>query len=470
MKRLLIVSLLLGSVTVGAEDLKVEVRRSALLPVETKAEKAARMAWWTDARFGMFIHFGLYAMPARHEWTKYIERISDEDYTKRYFTRFNPDLFDARAWVRAAKAAGMKYMVLTTKHHEGFCLWDSKHTDYKITKTPFGRDLVREFADACHAEGMRLGFYYSLLDWHHPHCLVDRHNPMRPKEEYTMSVEECAAALAKLNVGRNMDIYRQYMKDQITELLTNYGKVDLLFYDFTYEHPNYLVGKDWDSEGLLALTRKLQPGIIVNDRLGLRNVEGGWDIDTPEQISVPKCPTFNGEDMCWEVCQTFSGSWGYARDEETWKDPRQLVTMLVDCVSKKGNLLLNVGPTARGEFDLRAMERLTAMGRWTRANGRAIYGCTAAPEGFAAPEGTKLTYNPRTNRLYVHILDYPVKVLPIAFADRVDYAQFLHDGSELKIELPRTVSNEVRKDMPASLHLPVRRPAVEVPVVEMFLK
>ena len=174
--------------------------------------------------------------------------------------------------------------------------------------------------------------------------------------------------------------------------------------------------------------------------------------------------------MYWEVCQTFSGSWGYARDEETWKDPRQLATMLIDCVSKKGNLLLNVGPTARGEFDWRASERLDALGRWMRANGRAIYGCTAAPEGFVAPEGTKLTYNPKANRLYVHVLDYPVKVLPITFADRVEYAQFLHDGSELKIDVPRTISNEIRKDMPASLHLPVKRPAIEVPVVELFLK
>ena len=171
------------------------------------------------------------------------------------------------------------------------------------------------------------------------------------------------------------------------------------------------------------------------------------------------------------MSQTFSGSWGYHRDEDTWKSPRQLLDILIDSVSKKGNLLLNVGPTARGRFDDRACARLDAMGRWMDANGRAIYGCTAAPEELRrqCPEGCKMTYNPKSNTLYLHILEWPIKVLPITFSDKVEYAQFLHDASEVRIKPPRNVSGTIRKDMPPSLMLPVRKPDVEIPVIEMFL-
>lgn len=468
--KLTVFALALGSSLAAMAAEKIEIRRSALLPVETKEAKAARMAWWTRDRFGMFIHFGLYAMAARHEWVRRYEWIPTDVYDAKYFPRFDPDLFDARKWVRTAKNAGMKYIVLTTKHHEGFCLWDSKSTDYKITNTLFGRDLVKEFADACHEEGIRVGFYYSLLDWHHPDYAIDRNHPHQPKNAADMTDADCAAALAKMNVGKDMAKYRRYMKDQITELLTNYGKVDILFYDFSYNAPNYNSAKDWDSEALLALTRKLQPGIIVNDRLGLKDVEGGWDMVTPEQINSPQWPEFNGERIPWETCQTFSGSWGYYRDEETWKSPLQLLGILIDSCSKGGNLILNVGPTARGDFDGRAMDRLDVMGKWMRLNSRSIYGCTQAPEGFRPPQGTKLTHNPNANRLYVHIFEYPVKVLPVEFADKVAYAQFLHDGSEVKIERPRHVSGQPRTDVCASLMLPVRQPGVEIPVVEMFLK
>ena len=169
---------------------------------------------------------------------------------------------------------------------------------------------------------------------------------------------------------------------------------------------------------------------------------------------------------------TFSGSWGYFRDEDTWKSPRQLIDILVGSVSKKGNLLLNVGPTARGRFDSRACARLDAIGRWMDANSRSIYGCTAAPEELRSqiPEGCKMTYNPKTNVLYLHILEWPIKVLPITFSDKVEYAQLLHDASEVQIKQPRHVSGTLRKDVPASLMLPVKKPDVEIPVVEMFLK
>ena len=457
---------LCATLAAQADDTKIEMKTCPLFPVETKAEKTARMQWWTDARFGMFIHFGLYAMPGRHEWVRKDEKIPEEEYNAKYFARFNPDRFDARKWVKAAKAAGMKYIVLTTKHHEGFCLWDSKYTDYKITNTPFKRDLLREYVDACHEEGIHVGLYYSIIDWHHPNFKVDGCHPLNPAGQ-----PNAKEKLAELNRTRDMVEYRKYMMNQITELLTEYGKIEVAFFDFTYKTmPEINQPSDYHSEEVLALVRKLQPGIIVNDRLGLREYVGGWDMKTPEQVNLTECPKINGEEIYWETCQTFSGSWGYYRDEETWKSPRQLLTMLVETVSMKGNLLLNVGPTARGEFDWRAKDRLAAMGEWMSANGRSIYGCTAAPKEFVAPKGTVLTYNPRANCLYLHILEWPIKVLPITFSDKVAYAQFLHDASEVQIKQPRNVSGSVRTDVPASLMLPVRKPNVEIPVVEMFLK
>ncbi len=423
------------------------------------------MAWWTHDRFGMFIHFGLYAMPARHEWIRHYENIKDEDYQK-YFERFNPDLFDAREWARAAKKAGMKYMVLTTKHHEGFCLWDSKFTDYKITNTPFGRDLVKEYVEAARAEGLHVGFYYSLIDWHHPDFTVDPvTGPYR-----TLSKEK----MAERNKGRDMARYRQYMKDQVTELLSNYGKIDIIWYDFSYPRPDGS-GKDhndWDSEGLIRLTRKLQPWIIVDNRLDLlETTNDGWDFITPEQFKVTQWPTWKGQEVPWETCQTFSGSWGYFRDETSWKSSRQLIELLVHTVSFGGNLIMNVGPTARGEFDYRAQDRLEAYAKWMHANSRAIYGCTRAPKEFTAPENTLLTYNPDTNRIYIHLLAYPMQRLYLPFGDKVEYAQFLHDGSELFVKDFKRGSPQNGDFGEAKyIELPVVQPNVEIPVIEIYLR
>lgn len=424
---------------------------------------AERAKWFTDARFGMFIHFGAYSLAARHEWVKSNERMTDADYQK-YVDNFDPDLLDVNDWVKTAKRAGMKYVVLTAKHHEGFCLWDSNETDYKSTKTPLGRDIVREFTDACHREGVRAGLYYSLLDWHHPSYTYDYYYPRywgQSKEKY-----------AELNKGKDFSKYVDYMKKQIRELLMDYGKIDLLWYDFTLKktstaYDRFKTSTDWDSEGLMRLTRMLQPGILVNDRLG-EEVQG--DIYTSEQIRETRCPERNGKKLVWESCQTFSGSWGYSRDEMTWKSLRMLLVMLIDTVSKDGNLILNVGPTGRGNFDPRAIEKLNAIGDWMSLNGRSIYGCGAAPESFVAPEGTLLTYNAKRNRLYIHLLEYPLKHLPIAFADKIAYAQFLHDASELKIEQPKTVGGTVRKDVLPSVALPILKPNVEVPVIELLLK
>jgi alpha-L-fucosidase len=428
----------------------------AQLPKETEAQKAERMKWWTDARFGMFIHFGLYALPARHEWVKNAERLTNDQYQK-YFEMFNPDMYDPHEWAKMAKAAGMKYVVLTAKHHEGFCLFDSKYTDYKATNTPYGKDLIKEYVEAFRAEGLKVGFYYSLIDWHHPDYTIDRVHPQR---------QESDTAYARLNKGKDMNKYRQYIKNQVTELLTNYGEISIIWFDFSFPGKNGKGHNDWDSENLLKLARKLQPGIIVDDRLDLSDVEGGFDFISPEQYKVAKWPEINGKRVPWETCQTFSGSWGYYRDENTWKSPAQLIELLVESVSKGGNLLLNVGPTARGVFDSRAQDRLASMGKWMKYNGRSVYGCTEAPAGFSAPANTLLTYNPATGRLYIHLLSYPMGELILKdMGDKVKYIQFLHDASEISF---RKGSGDSKNDL--TLSLPVLKPGVEIPVLEVYLK
>jgi len=429
---------------------------------ETEDQKKERMAWWTNNRFGMFIHWGLYALPARHEWVKNQERITTEDYQK-YFDNFNPDLYNPREWAKMAKAAGMKYAVITTKHHEGFCLFDSKFTDYKAPNTAVGKDLLKEWVEAFRAEGLQIGFYYSLIDWHHPDFTIDRVHPQRTDDK---------ANLAELNKNRDMNKYREYLHNQVRELLTNYGKVDMLWLDFSYPGENGKDHKDWDSEKLIKMVRQLQPGILVNDRLDLKEYEDGWDFTTPEQYKVSKWPEVNGKKVPWETCQTFSGSWGYYRDENTWKDTKQLLVLLIESVSKGGNLLLNVGPTARGLFDERAQSRLKSMGEWMSLNNRSVYGCTQAPEEFKAPDNSLMTYNPKTNRMYIHLLDYPLQNLNLSgFAGKVKYAQFLHDASEIKITA-RTEHGAKEGSTPTDLNLslPVIKPNVEIPVIEVILK
>jgi alpha-L-fucosidase len=428
----------------------------AQLPKETEAQKSQRMKWWTDARFGMFIHWGLYALPARHEWVKNVERMTNEQYQK-YFEMFNPDMYDPHEWAKMAKAAGMKYVVLTAKHHEGFCLFDSKFTDYKATNTPCGKDLIKEYVEAFRAEGLKVGFYYSLIDWHHPDYTIDKVHPLR---------QESDSAYARLNKGRDMNKYREYLKNQVRELLTNYGEISIIWFDFSFPGKNGKGRADWDSENLLKMARSLQPGIIVDDRLDLSDVEGGFDFISPEQYKVAKWPEVNGKRVAWETCQTFSGSWGYYRDENTWKSSAQLIELLVESVSKGGNVLLNVGPTARGVFDYRAQDRLSRMGEWMKYNNRSVYGCTEAPSGFIAPDNTLLTYNPDTRKLYIHLLAYPMGSLTLKnMADKVKYIQFLHDASEIKFREGRA---EGKNDI--AVELPVLKPHSEIPVLEVYLK
>jgi alpha-L-fucosidase len=309
---------------------------------------------------------------------------------------------------------------------------------------------------------MRVGFYHSLIDWHHPHYVVDPHiGPYRNAENRD-----------ELNQGREQARYAEYLHGQVRELLTEFGKVDILWFDFSYPKPDGS-GKgrdDWQSEKLYALVRELMPQVILDDRLDLPE---GWDIKTPEQFQPRQWVTHEGHPVVWEACQTFSGSWGYHRDEASWKSVDQLVQMLIDTVSKGGNLLLNVGPTGRGEFDARALDRLQGMGEWMKRHSRAIYGCTQAPEGFRAPQDCRLTYNPQTNRLYVHVFAWPFVELHLeGFSGKIDYAQLLNDASEVQIqERPEWQAKfgDV-SDGVTTIRLPVQKPDVTVPVIELFLK
>jgi alpha-N-acetylglucosaminidase len=423
---------------------------------ETPEEKQQRMAWWSHDRFGMFIHWGLYAQPARHEWVKRWERMNNDQY-QIYFDLFNPDLFDPKTWARQAKAAGMKYAVLTTKHHEGFCLFDSKYTDYKAPNTAAKRDLVREFVDAFRAEGIKIGFYYSLLDWHHPDYTVDGLHPLQP-------AVESDSAYARLNKGRDWSKYRAYLHNQLKELLTNYGKIDILWLDFSYPNSNgHGKGRDdWGSVELLKMIRKLQPGILVDNRLDLDDYTDGADFVTPEQVKPSELSKYGGSPF--ETCQTFSGSWGYYRDENTWKTDHELLTLLITSVSKGGNLILNVGPTARGVFDYRAQRALDSIGIWMKFNSKAIYGCKEAPEGFIAPSGTLLTYNPETKRLYVHLMEYPGSTLRLpGYKGKIKYAQLLQDASEIRFK----PADDNPDDL--VLSLPAQKPTAEIPVIELVL-
>jgi alpha-L-fucosidase len=415
---------------------------------------SARTDWFVHDRFGLFIHFGIYAAGARHEWLKQRERMSTEAY-QRFFDHFDCDLYDPRRWARDAKAAGMKYAVITTKHHDGFCLFDSALTDYKATNTPFGRDIIAEFVEAFRAEGLKIGFYHSVIDWHHEDYPRDPVHPQAADEAFWAGR------------ARTIASYRTYLHGQVRELLTNYGTIDVMWFDFT---PPTKTREDWGSVALEQLVRELQPGILLNDRIDLPE---SADFVTPEQYQPKEWPTRNGERVVWEACQTLNGSWGYHRDNLDWKSTPLLTQMLVDTVSKGGNLLLNVGPTARGEFDPRAREALADLGAWMRRHGRAIYGATME-EQFRAPRDCR--YTRRGDRLYLHIFAWPMRHLHLeGLAGKVAYAQLLHDASEVVVSDSDPQASAQNTAAPgfagvATLELPIQRPEVLVPVVELFLK
>lgn len=426
--------------------------------------------WFRHDRFGMFIHWGIYALPARHEWVKTYEQMPEEAY-QRYFDHFEPDLFDPADWARKAKAAGMRYAVFTAKHHDGFCLFDSQYTDYKSTNTKAKKDLVLEYLDAFRAEGLKVGLYYSLIDWHHPQFPLDLYHPRRNDPD---AYEQ--------NRNRDIKIYTDYLHKQVRELLTNYGKIDILWFDFSY--PDYkgegeqafLLGKgkdDWQSEKLIAMARSLQPGVIIDNRAGIEQ-----DLWTPEQYQPLTWLTHKdtGELVTWEACQTFSGSWGYHREETSWKSPEMLVQMLISTVALGGNLLLNVGPTARGYLDTRAVTRLQVIGEWMHYHSRSIYGCTMAEPDLlkSLPLDCRFTQSQDGKRLYLHLFTWPYAYVQLpGLAGKIAYAQFLHDGSELKTtegKVNHFSEGASKSEDLLVIEVPTRKPDVLVPVIEIFLK
>ncbi|GAB2455908.1 alpha-L-fucosidase [Xylanimonas ulmi] len=422
------------------------------------AGPADRTAWFRHDHYGMFVHYGSYAVGGRQEWVKYAERMDDAAY-RRYAEHFDPDLYDARAVARLAKEAGQRYVVLTAKHHEGFCLWDTATTDYCVARTR-GRDLVREHVEALRAQGLRVGVYFSLLDWSHPHYTVDWSHPLRD-----------APDVAALNATRDMGVFRQYMREQLRELLTGYGPIDYLFVDFTQPGVRHgLPGKsadDWDSPGLLAMCRELQPQMVVNDRFGLPA-----DLVTPEQYQPVRPIEVDGERVLWEACQTINGAWGYDRDNLDDKSPELIARMLAETVSLGGNLLLNVGPTARGEVLDRHADILRSVGRWLRRHGDAIYG--AGPADVAPPSG--VIYTQRGDKLYAHVLAWPFKTLYLpGLGGRVGFARLLWDGSQVEVDAvpERPEGSNLNPAAPPpgtlTLTLPVRRPDELVPVIELTL-
>lgn len=361
-----------------------------------------RLEWWLESRLGMSLHWGLYSIPAQGEWIRSIKKMTVQDYQP-YFEAFSPDPGCCREWARLARQAGASYMVLTTKHHDGFCLFDSRLTEYTSVKAPrCRRDLVREYVEALREEGLKVGFYYSLVDWHHPHygpVYGDRQHPLRndPRQK-------------ELDQSREWSKYIEYMHGQIEELLTNYGKIDVLYFDFSYWD---FQGEKWQATDLMQMVRRLQPDIVTNDRLGWEPIKRAnpptyvGDFDHSEQ-NLPREPikNENGKPVPWEGWFTLSNSWCHSRTDTEYKSPATLVRALVNCVSKDGNLCLNVGPDEKGHISPEAVSIIQSLGQWMEKNHASIRGCGSAP--LEKPEWGRWTLSRDGRYLYAHILDQQI--------------------------------------------------------------
>lgn len=394
---------------------------------EGKEQRDARMRWWRDARFGLFIHWGLYAIPAGAwgEKTHYGEWILDHariplDQYETLRTQFNPVRFNADAWASLAAEAGCRYVVITTKHHDGFCLFDSAHTEWDVMSTPFRRDILKELADACRRSGLRIGWYYSIMDWHHPDYL-----PRRPWEDRSAA-------------GSDYGRYVSYLHNQLRELLTNYGTIDVVWFDGQWE------GTWTSTHGIetALLIRKLQPAVILNSRVAKFSgfygfdprMAGIVDYGTPEQ----EIPTVAPAETDWETCMTMNGHWGYNALDKNFKTASELIHKLADIASKGGNFLLNVGPDANGEIPPESVERLREIGAWMRRHGDAIYATQADP-GIRPGWGrcTRKDLPGGKTRLFLHVLDWPTDGwlrIERLMNERVTACYLLADSSRQPLE------------------------------------
>ncbi|HEU5222875.1 MAG TPA: alpha-L-fucosidase [Candidatus Lumbricidophila sp.] len=391
----------------------------------------ARTTWFTDARFGLFVHFGAYSVLGGEEWARSIDRLSIEEYQPA-IDGFVPDQLDLTEWARCAAAAGMKYAVLTAKHHDGFCLFDSALTDYTTMHNGLGRDIVAEFIAAFRAEGIRVGLYYSLLDWHHPDYPVvgDAHHPHRDDPAWA-------------NHAPQFDRYVDYLHGQVRELVTNYGQIDIIWFDFSYDG---MVGEKWRAAELVEMVREHQPNILINNRLetsggGFGSIVSGhptgWAGDwvSPEQL-IPEGGIRNdlGELVPWEACFTHNNHWGYFKGDESFKSPRLLIRKLVEIVANGGNMLLNVGPMPSGQFPQPSIDALGELGLWLDRNGESVFGAGPA----ALPKPTWGYYTRRGTTLYAHVLEQPIGPLALVGvpADQVQSMRLVESGATLeRVEL-----------------------------------
>ena len=369
--------------------------RGALAAPDSEADRERRMQWWHAARFGMFIHWGLYSVLGRHEWAMEEEGIPVEEY-QLLAKRFTPKPNAARAWARLARQAGQKYMVMTTKHHEGFCLFNSQYTDYCAPKQACGRDLVKEYVEAARAEGMRVGFYHSLMDWHHP------------------DGARCAGDEAARR--RFVD----YVHGQIRELLTNYGKIDILWYDVAWP----LDAAGWESEKMNKMVFELQPDIIVNNRNRLPG-----DFSTPEQHI-----TAEQGGRAWESCMTMNDSWGYQAADDDWKTSKRIVRNLVSCARDGGNYLLNIGPRGDGSIPEESVKVLTEVGRWMDKNGQTIY----RAEPCRVHSSNLANFTRQGNTLYMHVHFWPGETVALGgLRNKVLSAKLLVGGKPVEFQQER---------------------------------
>jgi alpha-L-fucosidase len=434
----LAVSILVSWLLLNAESVIAQTKEIARpIPKESSAERDARMKWWREARFGMFIHWGVYAVAGGEwkgkevktagEWIMNGADIPVAEY-ETLAKRFNPVKYDPAEWVRIAKDAGMKYIVITSKHHDGFTLFDTKGTDWDVVDaTPWGKDLLKPLADECRKQGLKFCTYYSIMDWHHP---AQEHGP----KEYNPT---------RMKPGRKQE-YIDFMKLQLKELLGS-SNPDVLWFDG--EWPDWWTEED--GRDLYAYLRKLKPELVINNRIGKgrKGMEGFnkgdqeyiGDFGTPEQ----QIPATGLPGVDWESCMTMNGTWGFHKHDTNWKSAETLIRNLVDIASKGGNYLLNVGPTAEGEIPPASVERLAAMGKWMKRNGESIYGTSASP--FAAPKWGRVTTKSNQDGatiLYLHVFDWPTdgKISVPGLKNMVRGAQLLATGESLKTAQSENIS------------------------------
>ena len=377
---------------------------------EQSEQRDARMAWWRDARFGMFVHWGIYAVPAHGEWYMNNGQVPRDTYAE-YAGQFDPTNFNAGQWAKIAKAAGVKYVVITSKHHDGFCMFRTKATRYNVVDdTPWHKDPLQALSKACRRQGIKFCVYYSIMDWHSPDQECAKPDPKHPIYNPTSFVP-----------GKK-EAYIQYMKTELKELVTQYHPAVLWF------DGQWMDGwTDQDGQEIYRYLHALEPGIIVNDR-----VKGAGDYETPEQYIPPN--GLPGHD--WETCMTINNNWGYDAGDQNFKPVEVLIRNLIDIASKGGNYLLNVGPTASGIIPQPEVKRLQEMGKWLKVNGEAIYGTAASPFKRQLPWGRcTQKASGRDTLLYLHVFDWPVdgRLIVPGLRNVVRSARILADGRTLKV-------------------------------------